>query len=62
MFANVARTGGVIGARRARELGGMSRAKGYGARDDNDSDNEDSEGADTYRLIREGSTAWYGDQ
>ena len=46
LFANVAALGGVMGTRRARELGGQSRAKGYGDRTEEEEDEEEDEDED----------------
>lgn len=62
LFADVAKLGGVMSARMARELGGESRARGYGERnDDDDQDDDDSEIGSVDVALREASVAWYAD-
>lgn len=65
LWLNVARVGGVIGQRKARELGGESRVRGCGDRDRNDDDddeNEDESGLVFDRAVQRRSTAWWADE
>lgn len=61
LWYNVARVGGVMSARMARELGGESRAKGFGDRDD-DSDDDDEDSLQINHAVHQRSTAWWADQ
>ncbi|EGO05196.1 hypothetical protein SERLA73DRAFT_68825 [Serpula lacrymans var. lacrymans S7.3] len=55
LWFSVARSGGVVSARMAREVGGEARARGYGVKDVEDTDDDDSDEAPV-------SAAWWGDE
>jgi RNA-dependent RNA polymerase len=63
LWVNVARCGGVMNARRAREAGGEARAKGYGEREGEDvevDDEDDLQLLDNAAIQR--SKAWWTDE
>lgn len=62
LWYKVARIGGVMSARMARELAGESRARGFGARDDVEDDEDDEDAITVDTAISERSTAWWSDQ
>lgn len=62
LWFNVARSGGVMPARMARELGGESRAKGFGEREDDAEEDEDEEGMQIDAAFFQRSAAWWADQ
>jgi hypothetical protein len=61
LWQQVARTGGVIAARRAREAGGEARAKGYGEVVHEELAVEDEDDLQLGSGLREHSTAWWSD-
>ena len=62
LHADVAKLGGVTNARMARELGGESKARGYGERNDDDDEDDDSGIGSVDAALREGSVAWFADR
>ena len=64
LWFNVARVGAVMSSRRARELRGESRSRGFGDRhsDDSDDETEDPDALEIDPAIQEKSTAWWSDQ
>ena len=64
LWVNVARAGGVISQRRAREMGGEARVRGLGDRDKDDDDDADDDD-DTMKIDRVAqpkSSAWWADE
>ncbi|KAH8114962.1 RNA dependent RNA polymerase-domain-containing protein [Phellopilus nigrolimitatus] len=62
LFYKVAKVGGVMGARMARELGGKSRAMGFGQIEDDNDDEDDEDDLQIDPALQQRSTAWWDDQ
>lgn len=66
LWLNVARVGGIMSKRRARELGGESRAKGVLDCDqDDDNDDDDCDDAEATKFdpaVHQRSLAWWTDE
>jgi RNA-dependent RNA polymerase len=59
----VARAGGVMSARRAREEAGLARVMGYSNRDAEDIEEDDEDGFQELEdVLQQRSSAWWGDQ
>ncbi|OBZ77597.1 hypothetical protein A0H81_02409 [Grifola frondosa] len=59
LWANVAREGGVISARLAREVAGAARAHGYTFEDATEEDGDDDDLEQLDKALQERSTAWW---
>ena len=62
LWLNVARIGGVISSRMARELGGESRARGFGHKEDEAEVDDDEDDLQIDPAFFQHSTAWWADQ
>jgi RNA-dependent RNA polymerase len=62
LWRNVARCGGVLNARRAREAGGEARARGYGDREAEDVEGGDEDDLQLLNAAHQRSKAWWTDE
>jgi len=63
LWKAVARKGSVLAARRAREAGGESRARGLGEREADDIESDDEDGLQQMEnAIKQRSSAWWWDE
>lgn len=64
LWSNIARLGGVMSARMAREFRGESRMRGLLYKDDDDDDDDDelNEALLYDKAVNDNSTAWWGDE
>lgn len=59
----VARMGGIMSARQARQMPGEARVNGHGDRDSEEVENEDEDGLESIDdALKQKSAAWWGDR